>query len=85
MLTEQQKAIKRFKLWQERKFIKNAKQGRYFFRPDIVAKTTPRSYREVFGRDYHRDTTDRDEKITSWIIGIMLASYIIFVILNEIY
>jgi hypothetical protein len=83
MLTEQQKAIRKFERWQERKFIKNAKQGRYFFRPDMIGTPTPRSYREVYGVDYYKDNTEKDERITDWIIGLLVASYIIFVILNE--
>ena len=83
MLTEHEKATKKFKAWQERKFIKNAKQGRYFFRPDMIGTPTPRSYREVYGVDYYKDTTEKDERITDWIMGLLVASYIIFVILNE--
>lgn len=83
MLTEQEKTIRKFERWQERKFIKNAKQGRYFFRPDMIGTPTPRSYREVYGVDYYKDNTEKDEKITDWIMGLLVASYIIFVILNE--
>lgn len=83
MLTEQEKAIRKFEQWQQRKFIKNAKQGRYFFRPDMIGTPTPRSYREVYGVDYYKDTTEKDERITDWIMGLLVASYIIFVILNE--
>lgn len=84
MLTEQQKAINKFKTWQEKKFIKNAKQGRYFFRPDRIGTPTPRSYYEAFGRDYHKDDTERNEKIITWILQIFVVCYIGFVILNEI-
>jgi hypothetical protein len=83
MLTEQQKAIRKFEQWQQRKFTKNAKQGRYFFRPDMIGTPTPRSYRDFYCVDYYKDTAEKDERITDWIMGLLVASYIIFVILNE--
>jgi len=83
MLTEQQKAIRKFEQWHQRPFIMYAKQGRYFFRPDMIGTPTPRSYREVYGVDYYKDTTEKDERITDWIMGLLVASYIIFAILNE--
>jgi hypothetical protein len=49
----------------------------------MIGTPTPRSYREVYGVDYYKDNTEKDERITDWIMGLLVASYIIFVILNE--
>jgi hypothetical protein len=54
MNKEQRKAIRKFELWQQRKFARNAKQGYYFFQPDNVAKPTPRSSRDAWGWDVYK-------------------------------
>jgi hypothetical protein len=55
MNKEQQKSIRKFESWQRRKFARNAKQGRVFFRPDRFDLPTPRSAREAWGGTYNND------------------------------
>ena len=84
MNKEQRKAIRKFELWQQRKFARNAKQGYYFFQPDNVAKPTPRSSREAWGGTYTNEDHDRrQEKYMTWTMYALALAYIAFLIWRE--
>jgi hypothetical protein len=81
---EQQRAIRKFKTWQMKKFARNAKKGYRFFQPDSVSLPTPRSAREAWGLEYHNDTDDqRQEKYMTWTIYVFVFAYIAFLIWRE--
>jgi hypothetical protein len=84
MNKEQRKAIRKFELWQQRKFARNAKQGYYFFQPDNVAKPTPRSSRDAWGGTYTNEDHDRrQEKYMTWTMYALALAYIAFLIWRE--
>jgi hypothetical protein len=84
MNKEQRKAIRKFELWQQRKFARNAKQGYYFFQPDNVAKPTPRSSRDAWGGTYTNEDYDRrQEKYMTWTMYALALAYIAFLIWRE--
>lgn len=84
MNKEQRKAIRKFELWQQRKFARNAKQGYYFFQPDNVAKPTPRSSRDAWGGTYNKEDDDRrQEKYMTWTMYAFVIAYLAFLIWRE--
>jgi hypothetical protein len=84
MNKEQRKAIRKFELWQQRKFARNAKKGYYFFQPDNVAKPTPRSSRDAWGGTYTNEDHDRrQEKYMTWTMYALALAYIAFLIWKE--
>lgn len=84
MNKEQRKAIRKFELWQQRKFARNAKQGYYFFQPDNVAKPTPRSSRDAWGGTYNKEDDDRrQERYITWTMYAFALAYIAFLIWRE--
>ena len=58
-------------------FRKNARKGYHFFRPDTVAKPTPRSSREAWGGVYRPDTTHKHEKRNERIMLVVVALILI--------
>lgn len=84
MNKEQRKAIRKFELWQQRKFARNAKKGYYFFQPDNVAKPTPRSSRDAWGGTYTNvDHDRRQEKYITWAMYAFVFAYLAFLIWRE--
>ena len=84
MNKEQRKAIRKFELWQQRKFARNAKKGYYFFQPDNVAKPTPRSSRDAWGGTYTNEDNDRrQEKYITWTMYAFVFAYLAFLIWRE--
>jgi hypothetical protein len=84
MNKEQRKAIRKFELWQQRKFARNAKQGWRFFQPDSVPLPTPRSSRDAWGGTYTNEDHDRrQEKYTTWAMYAFVFVYIAFLIWRE--
>jgi hypothetical protein len=58
-------------------FRKNARKGYHFFRPDTVARPTPRSSREAWGGEYRPDYTDKYEKRNERIMLVIVALILI--------
>lgn len=84
MNKEQKQAIRKFELWQQRKFASNAKKGWRFFQPDSVPVPTPRSSREAWGGTYTNKDHDRtQENYTTWTIYFFVVCYVAFLIWRE--
>lgn len=84
MNQEQKQIIRKFELWQQRKFASNAKKGWRFFQPDTVAQPTPRSSREAWGGTYTNEDHDRrQEKYMTWTIYAFMFMYIAFLIWKD--
>lgn len=84
MNKEQKKIIRKFELWQQRKFASNAKKGYRFFQPDSVAKPTPRSSREAWGGTYTNEDHDRrQEKYMTITIYVFMFAYIAFLLCKD--
>jgi hypothetical protein len=84
MNKEQKKIIRKFEMWQERKFASNAKKGYRFFQPDSVAKPTPRSSREAWGGTYTNEDHDRrQEKYMTITIYVFMFIYIAFLLWKD--
>lgn len=84
MNKEQKKIIRKFEMWQERKFASNAKKGYRFFQPDSVAKPTPRSSREAWGGTYTNEDHDRrQEKYMTITIYVFMFAYIAFLLCKD--
>lgn len=84
MNKEQKQIIRKFELWQQRKFASNAKKGWRFFQPDTVAQPTPRSSREAWGGTYtNKDDDRRQEKYMTWTIYAFMFAYISFLIWKD--
>lgn len=58
-------------------FRKNARKGYHFFRPDTVAKPTPRSSYEAWGGTYRPDVSDKHEKRNEKIMLVVVALILI--------
>ncbi len=81
---EQKKIIRKFELWQMRKFASNAKKGYHFFQPDTVAKPTPRSSREAWGGTYtNKDDDRRQERYIDWLIYAIIILYVVFLLWKD--
>jgi hypothetical protein len=80
---EQQKTIRKFELWQQRKFASNAKRGWRFFQPDSVPKPTPRSSYEAWGETYKKDDDRRQERYVDWLLFAIIIFYVAFLIWKE--
>jgi len=81
---EQQKAIRKFNAWQDRKFAANAKKGIVFFRPDRFEQPTPRSSRDAWGETYIKDEHDRrQEKYIDWLLYLFVFAYISFLLFKD--
>lgn len=84
MNKEHQKIIRKFELWQQRKFASNAKKGWRFFQPDSVPLPTPRSSRDAWGGTYTNEDNDRrQEKYMTWTIYAFMFMYIAFLLWKD--
>jgi hypothetical protein len=84
MNKEHQKIIRKFELWQQRKFASNAKKGWRFFQPDSVPLPTPRSSRDAWGGTYVNEDNDRrQEKYMTWTIYAFMFMYIAFLLWKD--
>jgi len=84
MNQEQKQIIRKFELWQQRKFASNAKKGWRFFQPDSVPVPTPRSSREAWGGTYTNEDHDRrQEKYMTRTIYAFMFAYVAFLIWKD--
>ena len=84
MNKEQQKTIRKFETWQQKKFARNAKKGHVFFRPDRFEQPTPRSSRDAWGGTYTNEDHDRrQEKYMTWTIYAFMFLYIAFLLWKD--
>ena len=84
MNKEQQKTIRKFETWQQKKFARNAKKGHVFFRPDRFEQPTPRSSRDAWGGTYTNEDHDRkQERYMTWTIYAFMFLYIAFLLWKD--